>query len=78
MTTVISPPPPTYGSPFKMIDPSIGRRRKTCNGRIPKEVVTAWSPVRGNILSTSFIEIGVGCAKTKRSIFWTQMFLGPR
>jgi uncharacterized protein YkwD len=49
--------------------------------RTPKEVVTAWmnSPGhRGNILSTSFTEIGVGCAKNKNGVYyWTQMFIRP-
>lgn len=77
---------PTYGSPFDMIE-SFGIRMASggeniaMGQRTPKEVVTAWmnSPGhRGNILSTAFTEIGVGCAKSKNgTYYWTQMFIRP-
>jgi uncharacterized YkwD family protein/spore coat assembly protein SafA len=77
---------PTYGSPFDMIESfgirmAAGGENIAMGQRTPKEVVTAWmnSPGhRGNILSTAFTEIGVGCAKNKSgSYYWTQMFIRP-
>lgn len=77
---------PTYGSPFDMIE-SFGIRMASggeniaMGQRTPKEVVAAWmnSPGhRGNILSTSYTQIGVGCAKSKNgTYYWTQMFIRP-
>ncbi len=77
---------PTYGSPFDMIESfgismAAGGENIAMGQRTPKEVVAAWmnSPGhRGNILSTSFTEIGAGCAKDKNgSYYWTQMFIRP-
>lgn len=77
---------PTYGSPFDMMESfgiriASGGENIAMGQRTPKEVVTAWmnSPGhRGNILSTSFTEIGVGVAKSKNgSYYWTQMFIRP-
>lgn len=77
---------PTYGSPFDMME-SFGLRFASAGENIamgqrtPKEVVAAWmnSPGhRGNILSASFTEIGVGFAKDKSGrCYWTQMFMRP-
>lgn len=77
---------PTYGSPFDMME-SFGLRFASAGENIamgqrsPQEVMTAWmnSPGhRGNILGTSFTEIGVGLAKDKYGrYYWTQMFLRP-
>jgi uncharacterized YkwD family protein len=77
---------PTYGSPFDMIESfgismAAGGENIAMGQRTPQEVVTAWmnSPGhRGNILSTAYTEIGVGCAKSKNgSYYWTQMFIRP-
>lgn len=77
---------PTYGSPFDMMQ-AFGLRFASAGENIamgqrsPQEVMTAWmnSPGhRGNILSTSFTEIGVGLAKDKYGrYYWTQMFIRP-
>jgi len=77
---------PTYGSPFDMME-SFGLRFASAGENIamgqktPQEVVNAWmnSPGhKGNILSTSFTEIGVGLARDKYGrYYWTQMFLRP-
>lgn len=77
---------PTYGSPFDMIESfgirmAAGGENIAMGQRTPQEVVNAWmnSPGhRGNILSTAFTEIGVGCAKNKNGVYyWTQMFIRP-
>lgn len=77
---------PTYGSPFDMIESfgismAAGGENIAMGQRTPQEVVNAWmnSPGhRGNILSTSFTQIGVGCAKSKSgTYYWTQMFIRP-
>lgn len=77
---------PTYGSPFDMIESfgismAAGGENIAMGQRTPQEVVTAWmnSPGhRGNMLGTSFTEIGVGVAKSKNgSYYWTQMFIRP-
>ncbi len=77
---------PTYGSPFDMIESfgirmAAGGENIAMGQRTPKEVVAAWmnSPGhRGNILSTSYTQIGVGCAKKKNgTYYWTQMFIRP-
>lgn len=77
---------PTYGSPFTMME-SFGLRFTAAGENIamgqrtPQEVVTAWmnSPGhRSNILSPTYIQIGVGLAKDKNGIcYWTQMFIKP-
>ena len=77
---------PTYGSPFAMME-SFGLRFTAAGENIamgqrtPQEVVTAWmnSPGhRSNILSPTYIQIGVGLAKDKNGIcYWTQMFIKP-
>ncbi len=77
---------PTYGSPFDMME-SFGLRFAAAGENIamgqqsPQAVITAWmnSPGhRGNILSTSYSQIGVGLAKDKNGrCYWTQMFIRP-
>jgi uncharacterized YkwD family protein/spore coat assembly protein SafA len=77
---------PTYGSPFKMME-TFGLRFSAAGENIakgqrtPQEVVNAWmnSPGhRANILSASYMEIGVGVAKDSAGrLYWTQMFIKP-
>lgn len=77
---------PTYGSPFDMME-AFGMRFAAAGENIamgqqtPQAVITAWmnSPGhRGNILSTSYSQIGVGLAKDKNGrCYWTQMFIRP-
>ena len=45
----------------------------------PKQVVDGWMNSEGhrkNILSSSFTKIGVGCYKSGRVLYWSQMFMG--
>lgn len=75
---------PTYGSPFRMME-SFGIRFSAAAENIaygqetPPEVMGSWmnsSGHRSNILSPSFLEIGVGAAKDSQgNIYWTQMFI---
>lgn len=77
---------PTYGSPFKMME-SFGIRFSSAGENIakgqtsPQSVMNSWmnSPGhRSNILSPSYMEIGVGLAKDKNGRnYWTQMFIKP-
>ncbi|WP_035288831.1 SafA/ExsA family spore coat assembly protein [Clostridium sp. KNHs214] len=77
---------PTYGSPFDMMQ-NFGLRFSSAGENIaygqrtPAEVMNSWmnSPGhRGNILSPSFTQIGVGVAKTSSGVYyWTQMFIKP-
>lgn len=77
---------PTYGSPFKMME-SFGIRFSAAAENIaygqktPQEVMNSWmnsSGHRSNILSPSYLEIGVGAAKDSNgNIYWTQMFIKP-
>jgi uncharacterized YkwD family protein len=77
---------PTYGSPFKMME-SYGIRFSAAGENIaygqktPAEVMRGWmnSPGhRSNILSRTYTNIGVGCAKSKTGVnYWTQMFTKP-
>lgn len=77
---------PTYGSPFDMMQ-NFGLRFSAAGENIaygqrtPGEVMNSWmnSPGhRGNILSPSFTQIGVGVAKTSSGVYyWTQMFIKP-
>lgn len=77
---------PTYGSPFDMIESfgismAAGGENIAMGQKTAQEVVTAWMDSvghRGNILSTSYTEIGVGLAKNKNgNCYWTQMFIRP-
>jgi len=77
---------PTYGSPFDMIESfgirmAAGGENIAMGQRTAQEVVNAWmnsAGHRGNILSTSYTEIGVGLAKNKNgTCYWTQMFIRP-
>lgn len=77
---------PTYGSPFDMME-AFGLRFASAGENIamgqqtPQAVITAWmnSPGhRGNILSASYSQIGVGLAKDRNGrCYWTQMFIRP-
>ncbi|NBJ16223.1 MAG: SafA/ExsA family spore coat assembly protein [Dehalobacter sp. 4CP] len=77
---------PTYGSPFKMME-SFGIRFSAAAENIaygqqtPQEVMNSWmnsAGHRSNILSPSYLEIGVGAAKdSEGNIHWTQMFIKP-
>ncbi len=77
---------PTYGSPFKMME-SFGIRFSAAGENIaygqktPAEVMRGWmnSPGhRANILSRTYTNIGVGCAKSKTGVnYWSQMFTKP-
>lgn len=77
---------PTYGSPFTMIESfglkfSAAAENIACGQKTPQEVMNSWmnsSGHRSNILSPSFLEIGVGAAKDSQgNIYWTQMFIKP-
>lgn len=75
---------PTYGSPFTMMQ-HFGIRFSAAGENIaygqqsPQAVMTAWmnSPGhRANILSASYNQIGVGCAKKSNGqLYWTQEFI---
>jgi uncharacterized YkwD family protein len=77
---------PTYGTPFDMMK-AFGLSYSAAGENIAKgqrtaqEVVTAWmnsSGHRANILSPSYMEIGVGLAKDSAGrCYWTQMFIKP-
>jgi len=77
---------PTYGSPFQMME-SFGLRFSAAGENIAKgqqsaeQVMNAWmnSPGhRSNILSPSYLEIGVGVVTDKNGVkYWTQLFLKP-
>lgn len=77
---------PTYGTPFDMMK-SFGLNYSAAGENIAKgqrsakEVMNAWmnSPGhRSNILSPSYMEIGVGLAKDSAGrSYWTQMFIKP-
>ena len=77
---------PTFGSPFKMME-SFGIRFSAAGENIaygqntPAMVMNSWmnSPGhRANILSQTYITIGVGLAKTKTGVcYWTQLFTKP-
>jgi len=77
---------PTYGSPFAMMENfgikfSAAGENIAEGQRTPAEVMNAWmnSPGhRANILSPSYLEIGVGLAKDKNGVcYWTQEFIKP-
>lgn len=77
---------PTYGSPFTMMQHyglrfSAAGENIAMGQRTAQEVMNAWmnSPGhRANILSPSYTQIGVGCAKTSSGVlYWTQEFIKP-
>jgi uncharacterized YkwD family protein/spore coat assembly protein SafA len=77
---------PTYGSPFDMMEAfglrfSAAAENIAYGQRTAQEVVNAWmnSPGhRSNILSRSYSQTGVGCAKKANgTLYWTQMFMRP-
>ncbi len=77
---------PTYGTPFDMMKAfglsySAAAENIAKGQRTAQEVVNAWmnSPGhRSNILSPSYMEIGVGLAKDSAGRhYWTQMFIKP-
>lgn len=77
---------PTYGSPFNMME-SFGVKFSAAAENIaygqatPQEVMNSWmnsTGHRNNILSSSYLEIGVGAAKNSEgNLYWTQMFIKP-
>ena len=85
MTKIIFLIPPTYGSPFRMLETLeflFQLLGKYCNGTKnsfrSNECVDGFPGHRNNILSPSFTEIGVGLAKSANGrYYWTQMFIKP-
>ncbi len=76
---------PVYGTPFEMLKnfsinykaagENIGKGQKT-----PEAVFAAWmnsDTHRGNILSPSFTEVGIGFAQSDNMTYWTQTFIIP-
>lgn len=78
---------PTYGSPFDMME-SFGIKFTAGGENIakgqpsPSAVMNSWmnsAGHRGNILSSSYNQIGVGAAKdSKGNLYWTQLFIRSR
>ena len=74
---------PTYGTPFQMlrsfgISFSAAAENIARGQRTPAAVMNSWmnSPGhRANILNPSFNQIGVGVARDRDNLFWTQMFI---
>lgn len=77
---------PTYGSPFTMMQNfgvrfSAAGENIAMGQRTAESVMNTWmnsSGHRANILSPSYMEIGVGLARDSRGrAYWTQMFIKP-
>lgn len=75
---------PTYGSPFDMLRSfgitfTAAAENIASGQRTAAEVMNSWmnsSGHRGNILNSTYNQIGVGAAKdNKGNIYWTQMFI---
>lgn len=77
---------PTYGSPFQMMESfgvkfSAAAENIAYGQKTPQEVMNSWmnsSGHRANILSASYLVIGVGAAKDSNgNVYWTEMFIKP-